>query len=115
MNAAGLGHMMAELTPRLSPALEVTYLDAPHRASEASVAGLAQLMGGLRPKPPNLAWWSASDDGLVYHGWNESREHVARAIAGRSPVGLLGFSQGAAFAAALAAAAARGEFPPLAF
>lgn len=115
MNATGLRHMMAELTPRLSPAFDVVYVDAPHRASEGSVAGLAQVMGGLRPKPPNLEWWNASDDGLVYHGWNESREHVARAIAGQSGFGLLGFSQGAAFVAALAAAASRGDFPPPAF
>lgn len=115
MNAAGLRHMMADLTPRLSPAMDVIYLDAPHRASAGSVAGLAQVMGGLRPKPPNLEWWNASDDGQVYHGWNESREHVARALAGRSNVGLLGFSQGAACVAALAAAASHGSFPPPAF
>jgi predicted esterase len=115
MNAAGLRHMMADLESRLAPALDIVYLDAPHAASAESVAGLAEMLGGLRPKPPNLQWWNASDDRLVYHGWNESREHVARAIAGQPAVGLLGFSQGAAFAAALAAAASRGEFPPLGF
>ena len=115
MNGARLRHMMAELEPRLAPAFDVVYLDAPHTASEESVAGLAQVMGGFRPKPPNLQWWNASEDRLVYHGWDESRAHVARALEGRPRVGLLGFSQGAAVAAALAAAANQGQFPALAF
>jgi predicted esterase len=115
MNGAGLRHMMTDLEPRLAPALDIVYPDAPHEASEVSVAGLAQVMGGLRPKPPNLEWWNASDDGHVYHGWDESRAHVAREVEGRPAVGLLGFSQGAAFAAALAAASTQGRFPPLAF
>lgn len=115
MNAAGLRHMTLELEAQLAGAVDVVYLDAPHAASETSVAGIAQLMGGFRPKPPNLAWWAASPDHQTYHGWNETRQHVARALERYPRVGLLGFSQGAALAAALAAAASRGEFPPLEF
>ena len=125
MNGAGLRHMLSELEPRLSDLLDFEYPDAPHIASEASVAGIASLMGGFRPKPPNRQWWNASDDRLTYHGWDKTRE-LLRATAERSVtarprasepngVALLGFSQGAAVAAALAALSRRGEFPPLRF
>lgn len=128
MNGAGLRHMLAELEPRLSDLLDFEYPDAPHLASEASVAGIASLMGGFRPKPPNRQWWNASDDGLTYDGWNETRDglrataqHIATArqqsesAHPRHGVALLGFSQGAAVAAALAALSLRGQFPPLRF
>lgn len=135
MNGAGLRHMLTELEPRLSDLLAFEYPDAPHLASEASVAGIASLMGGFRPKAPNRQWWNAGEDGLTYDGWDETRD-LLRATAERiasaerppeptahprpvpSPrhgVALLGFSQGAAVAAALAALSRRGEFPPLRF
>jgi predicted esterase len=125
MNGAGLRHMLSELEPRLSDLLDFEYPDAPHPASEASVAGIASLMGGFRPKPPNRQWWNASDDGFTYHGWDKTRD-LLRTTAVRSVtaephtsqtrgVALLGFSQGAAVAAALAALSRRGEFPPLRF
>jgi len=134
MNGAGLRHMMEELEPRLSDLLDLQYPDAPHVASEASVAGIAALMGGFRPKPPNRQWWNASDDGLTYHGWEQTRDDL-RATAQRlvsaqrsvtaerqldtaqpqHGLALLGFSQGAAVAAALAALSRRGDLPPLRF
>jgi predicted esterase len=115
MNARGLGHMMAELEPRLQTSVDVVHVNAPHVASEASVAGMASAMGGFRSKPPNLEWWNASEDGLDYHGWSETRAHVAAEVARHGPVGLLGFSQGAAVSAALAAASRAGQFPELRF
>jgi pimeloyl-ACP methyl ester carboxylesterase len=115
MNAAGLRHMQSELEPRLADAVDLVYVDAPHRASPASVEGLATLMGGVRPKPPNLQWWNASDDGLDYVGWNETRNRLETEVRSYPRVGVLGFSQGAAVAAALAAASARGQFPTLDF
>jgi predicted esterase len=115
MNAAGLEHMMAELEPRLARLVELVYPNAPHAASEASVAAIAQLMGGFRPKPPNLQWWSASEDGAAYLGWEATRARLAAELASHPRAGLLGFSQGAAVAAALAAASSRGLFPPLRF
>ena len=115
MNAAGLKHMMADLEPRLDDAVDLVYPDAPHPASEESVSAIAQLMGGFRPKPPNLQWWNANDDGTAYVGWEATRERLAAELAAHPRAGLLGFSQGAAVAASLAAASSRGEFPPLRF
>jgi predicted esterase len=121
MNGAGLRHMIRELEPRLSDVLDFEYPDAPHLASEASVAGIASLMGGFRPKPPNRQWWSSSDDGLAYQGWDTSRELLRASAEGlvtakpQHGVALLGFSQGAAVAATLAALSRRGAFPPLRF
>lgn len=131
MNGAGLRHMLGELEPRLSDVLDFEYPDAPHLASDASVAGIAALMGGFRPKPPNRQWWNASEDGLSYDGWDKTRELLRAtaerigtatraSAAGPAPVArrgvaLLGFSQGAAVAAALAALSHRGDLPPLRF
>jgi predicted esterase len=115
MNAKGLGHMLAGLEPRLESSVDIVHLNAPHVASEASVAGMASATGGFRPKPPNLEWWNASEDGLDYQGWPETRAHVAAEVARYGAVGLLGFSQGAAVAAALAAASRAGQFPELRF
>lgn len=115
MNAAGLKHMMADLEPRLAEAVDLIYPDAPHPASDESVAAIAQLMGGFRPKPPNLQWWNASDDGTAYLGWKETRDRVAAELTAHPEAGLLGFSQGAAVAASLAAASSRGAVPPVRF
>lgn len=115
MNGDGLRQMLAELEARLAEELDFVYPDAPHLASAASVAGMASAMGGFRAKPPNRQWWNASDDHRVYAGWDATREAL-RAEALRHPsVGLLGFSQGAAVAAALAALSDQGAFPPLRF
>ena len=116
MNGTGLKHMMADLEPRLEDAVDLVYPDAPHAASEESVAAIAQLMGGFRPKPPNRQWWNSSEDGSAYIGWEATRAQLAAELAARpGGAGLLGFSQGAAVAASLAAASSRGEFPPVRF
>lgn len=110
MNAAGLRHMMAALEPRLSVALEVVYVGAPHDASEGSVEGLA---------PDGRAAPQAAEPRVVAGLRRRPRvsrlEREPRALAERPGAGLLGFSQGAAFAAALAGAASRGELPAPAF
>ncbi len=107
--------MCAGLEPRLADRVDFIYPDAPNTASEASVAGLASAMGGVRPKPPNLQWWNASDDGRTYHGWSTTLDALAREASRHADVALFGFSQGAAVAAALAAASSRGLFPRLSF
>jgi predicted esterase len=115
MNGAGLKHLMAPVEPLLAPTVDLVYPDAPHPASDDSVAAIAQLMGGFRPKPPNLQWWNASDDGASYVGWEATRARIAAELAAQPRAGLLGFSQGAAVAAALAAASSHGLFPPVRF
>jgi predicted esterase len=115
MNAAGLQHMLAPLEQRLRGAVDFVYPDAPHTAPESSVAGIAQLMGGFRPKPPNLQWWSATDDGSAYAGWEASHALLAAQLEAHPRAGLLGFSQGAAVAATLAAASSAGLLPPVRF
>jgi pimeloyl-ACP methyl ester carboxylesterase len=115
MNGAGLRHMLSELEPEWEHDFEIVCPDAPHTAAEASVRGITELMGGFRPRPPNLEWWNASEDGRVYRGWAESLERIRSAAEGQPSLGLLGFSQGAAVAAAVAALASRGEFPSLRF
>lgn len=115
MNAAGLRYMLADLEPRLKDVVDFAYPDAPHLASEDSVAGLASLLGGFRPKPPNRQWWNASSDGQAYVGWEATREALEREVSRYPSAAVFGFSQGAAVAAALAAAASCGQFPPLAF
>jgi pimeloyl-ACP methyl ester carboxylesterase len=115
MNAAGLRYMLADLEPRLADVVDFVYPDAPHTASPDSVAGLASLLNGYRPKPPNLEWWNASSDRHTYVGWGATRALLEREVARHPSAAILGFSQGAAVAAALAAASSRGEFPALGF
>jgi dihydrofolate reductase len=72
------------------------------------------MLGGATPAP-HLAWWDSTDDGRLYRGWEDSLELLRRLAERDSPVGLLGFSQGAIVAAALTALAESGAFPALRF
>jgi predicted esterase len=60
-----------------------------------------------------LCWWNASDDGLDYRGWEETRDLVSEALRRYAPVSILGFSQGGILAAAVAALSRSGELPPV--
>jgi predicted esterase len=115
MHGAGLRRIMAEIEMRLADSVELVFPDAPHTASEESVRGLAAHLGGWRAAAPHLEWWNASDAGQTYRGWNASRELLRKEAARHAAVGVLGFSQGAAVAAAVAGEARRGSFPPLDF
>jgi predicted esterase len=115
MNGPSLRRHLGELEPRLSKHVDLVFPNAPHTASEASVLALLQRMGGTRSAPPQLEWWNASDDGRVYQGWEATRESLRTEVLRHPAAGLLGFSQGAAVAAAVAALACRGAFPPLSF
>jgi pimeloyl-ACP methyl ester carboxylesterase len=92
--------------------------DAPHRCKPESVAQLAAAFRMPEPPPPHLCWWNASDDGAEYRGWEATREQLRELCTRRddqSRVGVLGFSQGAIAATALAALHAHGELPALDF
>jgi pimeloyl-ACP methyl ester carboxylesterase len=115
MNGSGLRRILGGLEARLAESVELVFPDAPHTASEASVAALAERMGGPRAAPPNLEWWNSSDDGRNYQGWQASRDRLRQEVERHPAAGLLGFSQGAAVAAAIAALSCQGAFPPLRF
>ncbi len=99
---------LAQLFRALPPHVEGVYPDAPHACSEQSVKRLQALTGGEQA-PPHLCWWNATDDGSVYRGYDDSLALLKLLVRGDEPFALLGFSQGAVFAAALTALAERGD------
>jgi predicted esterase len=115
MNGLGLQKILGRLEPHLSESVDLIFPDAPHNASEASVRALVQRMGAPAGPPPHLEWWNASDDGRTYRGWDASRELLREQLERHPAVGILGFSQGAAVAAAIAGLAAQGALPALRF
>ena len=84
-------------------------------ALDAAVAGLEQHMAVPRGAPPHLQWWNASDDGRAYQGWDNSLRVLREALERHPGAGVLGFSQGAAVAAAVAALSCHGQLPALRF
>jgi predicted esterase len=115
MNGPSLRRHLGELAARLADHVDLVFPDAPHTASEASVLGLLKRMGGTRAPAPQLQWWNAGDDGREYQGWQVTRDSLRQEVLRYPAAGLLGFSQGAAVAAAVAALASRGAFPALRF
>jgi predicted esterase len=106
---------MFGLENRLSEHVELLFPNAPNEASEASVAGLEQAMKMPRGAPPHLQWWSASDDGRAYQGWDNSLRVLREALERHPGAGVLGFSQGGAVAATVAALSSQGLLPPVSF
>jgi predicted esterase len=104
------------LLERLPARVTVLFPDAPHDCSPLSVDKLYSWSGASKPPPPHRCWWDATDDGRQYRGWQESLTAL-QALAGieheARPLGVIGFSQGAIAAAALAGLAAHGRFPAL--
>jgi pimeloyl-ACP methyl ester carboxylesterase len=96
------------------PSVEIVAPDAPHVCSEEAVDRAYEMWQAPRRPSPHCIWWDASDDGREYRGWEQTRE-LLRAVIPAAPVGLVGFSQGAILAAAIAAMAAQGEMPPVDF
>ncbi len=115
MNGAGLRRLLLGLETRLSEHVELIFPDAPNVASAAAVARLEQRMQVPRGAPPHLEWWSASEDGRAYQGWDSSCAALRELLERHPGAGVLGFSQGAAVAAALAALGSHGRLPPLRF
>jgi len=111
LNAEQMAESLRPLERALAPELRVVCLNAPHVCSAESVDRLYAAFGGARQPPPHLSWWDASDDGREYRGWPETRALVREAIEHYAPVSLLGFSQGAILAAAIAGLSGIGELP----
>jgi len=112
MNGAVMHAALEPLAAALEPHVRVVCLDAPHTCSEATVERMYR-GSSSRLSPPHLCWWNASDDGLEYRGWEETRALVGAALDRYAPVSILGFSQGGILAAAVAALARRGELSPV--
>jgi pimeloyl-ACP methyl ester carboxylesterase len=113
LNGAVMREQLAPLGLEKHVTLEC--LDAPHVCPDRAVERLYERWQSERQPPPYLRWWNASDDGRTYVGWAESRELIRERIVSAGAVGVLGFSQGAIVAAALAALSERGELPPIKF
>jgi pimeloyl-ACP methyl ester carboxylesterase len=116
MNGDVMRQKMQPLSVRLAELLDLEFVDAPHACKEHTLARLyAGARAVFRPAPPHLEWWNASDDGRAYNGYEASLELVRERLAEHPRVALLGFSQGATFAAALTALSERAELPKIRF
>ncbi len=111
MNGEVLQDALAQLSAALSPQVRVVCLNAPQACSEATVTRLYAGLASERLSPPHLSWWNATDDGLEYRGWEETFDEVREALLRYAPASILGFSQGAILAAAVAALSQHGELP----
>jgi predicted esterase len=113
-----LAGQLAQVAARLPRDVELLYPDAPHACAAHSVERLAAIYKIAPPPPPHLCWWDASEDGAEYRGWENTRQTLQSLCEERTQrgrVGVLGFSQGAIVATALAALQQHGQFPRLDF
>ena len=94
--------------------VELITPDAPNVTRPELVERLYEIWDQPRPAPPHLEWWEPSEDFRTYRGWEATRELIVP-ILERGPVGIIGFSQGAILATALAALAQYGQVPPVSF
>jgi pimeloyl-ACP methyl ester carboxylesterase len=113
-NGTRLRARVDALARQLSPQVEAVYPDAPHACSQAGVDRLYAGSGIPLQPPPYLCWWDASDDGHIYRGWETTRDRMRELCTGHNRLLVLGFSQGAMLAAALAGLSAAGDFPAIA-
>ena len=113
MNGEVMGAALGPLTKALEPKLRVVCLNAPHTCSAATVERMYRGVTAESLSPPHLCWWNASDDGLDYQGWPETRDLVSEALERYAPASVLGFSQGGILAAAVAALSRTGGLPAI--
>ena len=111
MNAELMSDALGPLVAALEPHVRVVCLNAPHACSQTTVERMYQGSPAKPLPPPHLSWWNASDDGLEYRGWEETRDLVREALDRYAPASILGFSQGGILAAAVAALAQARELP----
>jgi len=105
-------YMRRELAHLEKLGVELVCPDAPNVCAEGSVERLYAVWDSPRQPPPYCAWWDASDDGRTYRGWEATRDLLAPILDG-GPLGIIGFSQGAILATALAALSQHGQLPPI--
>jgi predicted esterase len=118
-NGAQLRVQLGPVASGFPAGVELLYPDAPHACAPESVAGMVAAFRMPQPPPaPHLCWWNATDDGKEYRGWEKTRAQLRELCErrdGSARVGVLGFSQGAIAAAALAGLHEHGDFPALDF
>lgn len=115
-NGSHMREMMAPLLERLPADVTVECPTAATPCAQSSVERMHAMFGGARHEPPYRCWFDASDDGREYRGFDQTQRQLAALIEARGgSVGLLGFSQGAICASALAALSVHGRFPKLDF
>jgi predicted esterase len=113
MNAETMREHMKGLASQFPEGVKVVYASAPQTCS---AGGVDRFYGASkRLPPPYLTWWDSSDDGTEYRGWEAARDAVRSLLNEHGPAGVLGFSQGAILASALAAWSERGDIPALRF
>ena len=113
MNGEVMREALGPLVTALEPQVHTVCLNAPHHCSPATVERMYRGSSAATLSPPHLCWWNASDDGLVYQGWEETRDLVREALDRYAPASILGFSQGGILAAAVAALSRSGDLPPV--
>ncbi len=113
MNGEAMRDALGPLTKALEPKVRVVCLNAPHTCSAATVERMYRGASQASLSPPHLCWWNASDDGLDYRGWPDTRDLVSEALDRYTPASVLGFSQGGTLAAAVAALSRIGELPSI--
>jgi hypothetical protein len=96
--------------------VELSFPDAPHAASPASVDALIRSHGRATPRrhPTGNGGTPATTASRIRAGKSPGMR-CAESSSATPASAVLGFSQGAAVAAAVAALSCRGDFPPLAF
>lgn len=109
LNGDTMRRQMGPLRDELEKLTELEFVNGPQLCSEEVVARLYREWRAPRPRGPHRKWWDASDDGLVYEGWEETQELLRPLLSASAPVGLIGFSQGAIVATAVAALASAGQ------
>jgi predicted esterase len=112
-NGAWMRRQMGPLAERLGQHAALQFVDAPHECTGEVAKRLRTRSDDQEGK--RLQWWNASEGGNVYEGWEETRDKMSRLIEGHASVGLIGFSQGAIVATAMAAWGAGGLGPRLDF
>lgn len=113
MNGEVMRDALDPLVTALAPKIRVVCLNAPHPCSAEAVERMYRDTSEASRTAPHLCWWRASDDGLEYRGWPETRDLVREALDRYAPASVLGFSQGGILAAAVAALAQSRELPPI--
>jgi pimeloyl-ACP methyl ester carboxylesterase len=113
MNGAEMRRQLEPVEQAL-PNVTLVAPDAPHRCPDETVDRLYSFWNAPRHAPPHLMWWDASEDGRAYRGWEATRDQM-RSLLEDGPVGIIGLSQGAILAAALATMAGHAEMPPIEF